>query len=162
MRVFVEQEAILTLFEDTRAATLSAIAGLDWALPLDGAGWRGADVLHHLAAWELEAGRAIACHGAGQAYRAPDSRDAFNQAIFARHRQADPEQALEGWQSARASLMERVLALEWAAYGRRICGPDGALFIGELAKRLIAHEQAHMRDLLRSAGRLQPYDTWGG
>ena len=162
MRVFVEQEAILTLFEDTRAATLSAIAGLDWSLPLDGAGWRGADVLRHLAAWELEAARALAAHQTGATYLAPPARAEFNQAIFQTYRHAAAEQAQESWQAARAELLERVLALEWPGYGRRLSAPDGALFIGELAKRLILHEQEHIRAVLRAAGRAQPYDTWGG
>lgn len=162
MRVFVEQEAILTLFEDTRAATLSAIAELDWSLPLDAAGWRGADVLHHLAAWELEAARALAAHQAGAAYAAPADRAAFNQAVFERQRHSAAAQALAGWQAARAELMGRVLDLEWPGYGRRLSAPDGPLFIGPLAKQLIAHEQAHIRAVLLAAGRAQPYDTWGG
>ncbi|HYF64378.1 MAG TPA: maleylpyruvate isomerase N-terminal domain-containing protein [Herpetosiphonaceae bacterium] len=162
MRVFVEQEAILTLFEDSRAATLSAVADLDWALPLGADGWRGADVLGHLAAWELEAARALAAHQSGAAYAPPAAREAFNQAVFEQARQAAPARALADWQAARAELTERVLALEWPGYGRRLDSADGPLFIGALAKRLIAHEQAHIRAVLRAAGRDQPYDTWGG
>jgi hypothetical protein len=162
MPVFVEQEAILTLFEETRAATLSAIAGLDWTLPLEEFGWRGADILHHLTAWELEVARALAAERAGQPYTAPESRAIFNLFVFQTQRNASPEQAVERWQAARADLIAGVLALEWPAYGRRLSTPVGQMFIGELAKHLIAHEQGHIRAVLLQAGRDQPYDTWGG
>ena len=162
MPVFVEQEAILTLFEETRSATLSAIAELDWTLSLEEFGWRGADILHHLTAWELEVARALAAEQAGQPYTPPDSRAIFNLFVFQTQRNTSPEQAVERWQAARAEVIERVLALEWPAYGRRLNTPGGWLFIGELAKQLIAHEQGHIRAVLRQAGRDQPYDTWGG
>ena len=161
MRVFVEQEAIITLLDETRAVSVQALADLDLALVVEpNSGWRGLDMLAHLAAGEAQTTLALMALLYAERDQLPE-QTAFTQPIWNVNQPLDAAEAFTYWQQVRADLLTQIAALRWEHYHQRIPTVGGSLFIGELAKRLISHEQDYIRALLATAGRPQPYDTVG-
>ena len=161
MRVFVEQEAIITLLDETRAVSVQALADLDLALVVEpNSGVCGLDVLAHLAAGE--AATTLALTTLLHADRAkPNHHSMVTQPMWSANQALDAAQAFTYWQQARADLLTQIATLRWEHYHQRLPTDAGSLFIGELAKRVIDHEQHHIRALLAAAGRPQPFDTVG-
>ena len=161
MRVFVEQEAIITLLDETRAVAVQALADLDLALVVEpNSGWRGLDVLARLAAGEAQTTLALMALLQAERDQLPE-QTAFTQPIWNVNQPLDAAEAFTYWQQVRADLLRQIAALPWNHYHQRIATDAGSLFIGELAKRLIDHEQHHVRVLLAAVGRPQPFDTVG-
>ena len=161
MHVFVEQEAIITLLDETRAVAVQALADLDLALVVEpNSGWRGLDVLAHLVTWEAQTTLALAALLHAERDQPPDYA-AFKHPVWSANPALDAPESFADWQQARADLLRQIAALPWNYYHQRIATDAGSLFIGELAKRLIDHEQHHVRVLLAAVGRPQPFDTVG-
>ena len=161
MRVFVEQEAIITLLDETRAVSVQALADLDLALVVEpNSGWRGLDVLAHLVTWEAQTTLALMALLQAERDQLPE-QTAFTQPIWNVNQPLDAAEAFTYWQQVRADLLRQIAVLPWNHYHQRISTVGGSLFIGELAKRLIDHEQYHIRALLAVAGCPQPFDTVG-
>ena len=161
MRVFVEQEAIITLLDETRAVSVQALADLDLALVVEpNSGWRGLDVLARLAAGEAQTTLALMALLQAERDQLPE-QTAFTQPIWNVNQPLDAAEAFTYWQQVRADLLRQIAALPWNHYHQRISTVGGSLFIGELAKRLIDHEQYYIRMVLAVAGCPQPFDTVG-
>jgi hypothetical protein len=153
MALHVEQDALLDLLRESRAVTLAAVASLDLASPFDQeSNRRGRDMLAHLAAGEAATVRALAAHlaGAAETGAAPDHP--------ALAPPAPPEEIFQRWQQQREQLQATLAKLAWQDYHRRLAVAGGTMFIGEIVKRLIGHEQFHVRALLAAAGQPQPFD----
>jgi len=152
MTLHVEQEAVLDLLRETRAVALAAVASLDLTVIDAETARRGSDILVELATSEAATARALAAHLAGAANPGAP-------ADYAPPSPATPTPELLGlWQRQREQLQETIAGLAWADYHRRLQVAGGALFIGEIVKRLIGLEQFHVRALLAAAGLAQPFD----
>lgn len=119
MAVFVEQEAILELLQTSRAASLAA---MQYVQPADFA---------QLIDLEQQAIRDCAGHTGQQPQR------------------IDQSSGLAHWQQQREQLVQAIAAIPWSGYGQRIQTAAGALYLGELVKRLIAAEHQQLSQLLR-------------
>ncbi len=151
MNVHVEQEAILDLLRETRAVALAAVASLDLSV-VAASNRRGSEILAELANREAATASALAAHLAGAV-------DPGAVADYAPPSPATPApELLDLWQRQREQLQETIAGLAWVDYHRRLQVAGGALFIGEIVKRLIGHEQFQVRALLAAAGLAQPFD----
>ncbi|ABX05612.1 MAG TPA: hypothetical protein DEF47_19915 [Herpetosiphon sp.] len=130
MAVFVEQEAILELLQTSRAASLAA---MQYVQPAD---------LAQLIALEQQATYDCAAH----ANQSPQLVDAAN--------------SLDQWQQQRQQLAQAIAAIPWAGYTQRIQTAAGALYLGELVKRLIAAEHQQLSQLLHAGQHPAIIDQW--
>ncbi len=153
MALNVEQEAVLDLLRESRAVALAAVASLDLTTGIDAETTRrGSEILAELIAREAATASALAAHLAGAAHAGAAADDAPPSP-------ATPAPELLGlWQRQREQLQATIAGLAWADYHRRLPVAGGALFIGEIVKRLIGHEQFQVRALLAAAGQDQPFD----
>ena len=159
MPINLEQEALTDLLTQTRETTVSALTRLDLERPLDALGRHGYDLLRHLTAWERLICTIIAEHERGplitQIPLSTDQRNAFNRAALATP--LAPEAARQEWEIIRATLREAVNTLTFEAIHRPIHLSGGAMFVSEIIKRVIGHEQHHIRSVCAIQQQTHPY-----
>lgn len=156
MPLQIEQEAILDLLSETRAASVAALANLDLSLVDSHSGWCGYDVLAQLAAGEAATSVALAALQCGEQVIIPAVVPAL--ALFAAPRLECAAASYGQWQRARQQMRASLATLAWEHYHQRLPTTNGAIFVGELIKRLIGYEQVALRAILGSVGRRQAFD----
>lgn len=159
MPINLEQEALTDLLTQTRETTVTVLARLDLEQPLDALGRHGYDLLRHLTAWERLISNVITEHGHGPISThiplSDPERSAFNRAALATPRTHDAVR--HDWEATRTAMREAVNALAFEAIHRPILAPSGTMFVSEIIKRVIGHEQHHIRSVCAIQQQTHPY-----
>lgn len=141
MPIFLEQEALTDLLQATREQSLLRLDGLD-PHALDAAGQPLWCVLAELTALEHALLAAVTNHASGRPGACQPLLDGTASAAA-----TTPLSSQQHWQTARAALIVAIHTLPFEALHTPLAGST-PLFISELVKRLIGHEQRRIQQLL--------------
>ena len=115
-------------------------------------GWRGRELLSHMAAWNLVVATALEYFSRGEEYLLPEfEEDEFNQRTALEHTDLPVEEVMAHWKHSVAELIAAIEKIPADKFPGELLYPWGGERgdITRLVRYFIEHDQEHVAEILK-------------
>ena len=147
------KETLLELIRTTYTGLFKQLEGVDLERVIyEESGWRGRELLSHMAAWNRVVATTLAHFSRGQDYLIPDfAEDQFNQRTALEHKDLPVEAVMAHWKHSVEVLTSAIENIPAENFPGDLLYPwgDERGDINQLVKYFIEHDQEHIAEILK-------------
>ena len=147
------KDNLLELIRTTYPGLFEQLEGVDLErVVFEESGWRGRELLSHMAAWNLPVATTREHFSWGENYRIPDfEEDEFNHRTALEHKHLPVEEVLAQWKHSVEELTGAIETIPAEKFPGDLLYPWGGERgdITRLVKYFIEHDQEHVAEILK-------------
>jgi len=147
------KETLLDLIGSTYPGLFEQLGGADLERVIyEESGWRGRELLSHMAAWNLAVATTLAHFSRGEEYLIPDfEEDQFNQRTALAHKELPVEAVMAHWKGSVEELTSAIEKIPAEKFPGDLLYPwgDERGEISQLVGYFIEHDQEHVAEILK-------------
>jgi hypothetical protein len=146
-----EKEQLLNTLNEVYPLLYDRLEGLDLeTVVFEDSGWRGRELLSHMAAWNREVASSLEHFVKGEEYLISEfDEDEFNQRTAAEHQELPAAEIVELWKRSTAEITAAVEKLDAESFPGDLLYPWGDEWgdITGLVKYFLEHDEEHIEEI---------------